>query len=125
MAEIQAEEDNFNAAKNVQEIVLNMHRQLVEKQPAQGENQSPASVVLVRGTQIKSPDSPETISSTQSFSPSVTGKETKVNKNSESTLNDIQKKVDSLLQAFLTTQNNSQFDKTEVVPKSQELLSKT
>ena len=52
------------------------------------------------------------------------GKETKVNQNSESTLNDIQKKVDSLLQAFLTAQNNFQSDKTEAVPKSQELLSK-
>ena len=44
--------------------------------------------------------------------------------NSESTLNDIREKVDSLLQAFLTAQNNSQSDKTKDVPKSQELLSK-
>ena len=51
-------------------------------------------------------------------------KETKVNENSESTLNDIREKVDSLLQAFLIAQNNSQSDKTEDVPKSQELLSK-
>ena len=124
IAEIQAEQDNSKAAENVKQIVLSMHHQLAEKQAAQVENQSPASVVLMQGTETKDPDPLETTSSKQSSSSIVMMKETKVNENSESTLNDIREKVDSLFQAFLTAQNNSQSDKTEAVPKSQELLSK-
>ena len=49
-AEIQAEQDNSKAAENVKQIVLSMHHQFAEKQAAQVENQSPASVVLMQGT---------------------------------------------------------------------------
>ena len=72
-----------------------------------GKNQSLAPGVLVQGTENKCPDSRETNNSKQSSSSIVLRKETKVNENSESTLNDIREKVDSLFQAFLTAQNNS------------------
>ena len=61
-AEIQAEQDNSKAAENVKQIVLSMHHQLAEKQAAQVENQSPASVVLMQGTETKDPDPLETTS---------------------------------------------------------------
>ena len=93
IAEIQAEQDNSEAAENVKRIVLSMHDQYAEKQAAQVENQSPASVVLMQGTENKDPDPLETTSSKQSSSSIVMMKETKVNEKSESTLNDIREKV--------------------------------
>ena len=79
IAEIQAEQDNSEAAENVKKIVLSMHHQLVEKQAAQVENQSPASVVLMQGTETKDPDPLETTNSKQSSSSIVMMKDNKVN----------------------------------------------